>query len=342
MTREPASAPRSPGLAGLGRELAEDLVFHGFQARFLEDRVRRLAIAGDVDPGWSSFTVDVRSMVMSRAMRSTADGSGDLCYPGGHAPGPSLAFGATPLEFLRHVASRSTSPGGAREGGLSWTDTRRGLIGWGGRSGRMTQVLAGAALAFRRREENRAALAFEGGDALDCGGWHEGMNLAGALRAPLVVVVDADGSNPPSPAFDTRAVASGYGFAFDTIGHDPFEDLIRTVAAARRRAVEGGGPTLLQLGPRSDSEPWALHDGFLESVADQWGLAGPELERVERAARAGVDHAVARLGQEPLPDPPDALARVLTDAEPQSPWTRRDPPIPGPAEVPQPGTPHVR
>lgn len=341
MTREPASAPRSSGIAGLGRELAEDLVFHGFQARFLESRVRRLSIAEEVDPEWLSFTVDVRSMVMSRAMRSTADGSGDLCYPGRHAPGPSLAFGATPLEFLRHMASRSTSPGGAREGGLSWTDTRRGLIGWGGRSGRMTQVLTGAALAFSRRKENRAALAFEGSDALESGGWHEGMNLAGALRAPLIVVVDAEGPDGASPGGDTRAVAGGYGFGFGTIGQDSFEDLIRTVAAARRRAVEGGGPTLLQLGPRSDSEPWALHDGFLESAADQWGLAGPDLERIERAARAGVDHAVARLAQEPSPDPPDALARVLSDAEPSPPWTRRDPPIPGRPEVHRSGTPHV-
>ena len=111
MTREPASVPGFAGIAGPGRELAEDLVFHAFQARFLEDRVRTLSTAGEVDPCWSSFTVDVRAMVMARAMRSTADGSGDLCYPGGHAPGPALAFGATPLEFLRHMASRSTSPG---------------------------------------------------------------------------------------------------------------------------------------------------------------------------------------------------------------------------------------
>ena len=98
------------------------------------------------------------------------------------------------------------------------------------------------ALAFRRREENRAALVFEGRDALDSGGWHEGMNLAGAVRAPLIVVVDAEGSDFASPASDTRAVAGGYGFAFDTIGQDPFEDLMRTVAAARPARGRGHGP----------------------------------------------------------------------------------------------------
>jgi len=340
VVREPASPSRTSGIAGFGRETAEDLAFHGFQARFLEDRVRVLARAGEVDPDCVSFTIDVRSTVIARAMYRAADGSGDLCYPGGHAPGPSLAFGATPLEFLRHLAGKGTSAGGARDGGLSWTDTRRGLIGWPGPCGLMSQVLAGAALAFRERKQNRVALAFEGSRALDAGGWHEGMNLAGALRAPLIVVLDAPAAGTPDCVPSIRAIAEGYGFAFVELGQEPFDALASEVAAARRRAVEGAGPTLLALGPRSDSEPWALHEGFLESASAEWGLAGPELEAIERAARAGVDHAVVRLGKEPSPDPRDALAPVRTDHEPFPPWTRREPPSPGAVE-PQPGSAHV-
>lgn len=341
MVREPASPYRSSGIAGFGREVAEDLAFHGFQARFLEDRVRALARGGEIDPGCASFTIDVRSTVIARAMQRAADGSGDLCYPGGHAPGPSLAFGATPLEFLRHLACKGTSAGGAREGGLSWSDTRRGLVGWAGPCGFMTQVLAGAALAFRQRRQNRAALVFERSRALDAGGWHEGMNLAGALRAPLIVVLDAgelDRAEPRVPS--VGAVAEGYGFAFAELGQDPFDALVHEVTAARRRAVDGAGPTLLALGPPSEAGPWTLHESFLESAADQWGLAGPELGAIERAARAGVDHAVARLGKEPPPDPSDALAPVRTDHEPSPPWTRREPPSPEPAE-PQTGSAHV-
>jgi len=340
VVREPASPSRPSNTAGFGREVAEDLAFHGFQARFLEDRVRALAHAGEIDPGHASFAIDVRSTVIARAMHRAADGSGDLCYPGGHAPGPSLAFGATPLEFLRHLACKATSAGGAREGGSSWADTRRGLIGWAGPCGLMTQVLAGAALAFRRRRQNRAALAFEGSRALDAGGWHEGMNLAGALRAPLIVVLDAGTAGGADRVPSIGAVAEGYGFAFAELGQDPFEALVDRVTAARRRAVDGAGPTLLRLGPRSDSGPWALHERFLASVADQWGLAGPALDAIERAARAGVDHAVARLGKEPSPEPRDALAPVRTDHEPSPPWTRRESPSPGPAE-PQAGSGHV-
>ncbi|MDE2804591.1 MAG: thiamine pyrophosphate-dependent enzyme [Gemmatimonadota bacterium] len=325
----------------MDRGVVEDLTFHGFQARFLEDRVRALARDGEIDPGCASFTIDVRSTVIARAMYRAADGSGDLCYPGGHSPGPSLAFGATPLEFLRHLASKGTSAGGAREGGLSWADTRRGLFGWAGPCGLMTQVLTGAALAFRGRKQNRAALVFEGCRALDAGGWHEGMNLAGALRAPLIVVLDArDLDGAEQRVESIGAVAKGYGFAFAELGQDPFDALVRVVTAARRRAVDGSGPTLLELGPRSEAGPWALHESFLESASDQWGLAGAELAAIERAARAGVDHAVARLGKEPSPDPRDALAPVRTDHEPSPPWTRREPPSPGRMES-QTGSAHV-
>ncbi len=307
-------------------------MFYGFQARFLENRVRALARAGEIDRSRASFTIDVRSTVIARAMYRAADATGDLCYPGGHAPGPSLAFGATPLEFLRHLACRSTSAGGAREGGLSWADMPRGLIGWGGPAGHMTQVVAGAALAFRRRNENRAALVFEGSRAPDAGGWHEGMNLAGAWRAPLIVVLDTRDDPGTGRVQSTRAVADGYGFAFERLDQDSFETIVRKVTAARRRAVDGAGPTLLELGPRSDSEPWALHQRFLETATDQWELAGTELDAIERAAHAGVDHAVDRVDKEPSADPRDVLAPVRTDHEPSTPWTRRDPPLPGPVE----------
>ena len=224
---------------------------------------------------------------------------------------------------------------------MSWADTRRGLFGWAGPCGLMTQVLAGAALAFRRRQQNRAALVFEGCRALDAGGWHEGMNLAGALRAPLIVVLDArDPDGAEQRVESIGAVAEGYGFAFAELGQDPFDALVRVVTAARRRAVDGSGPTLLELGPRSETGPWALYESFLESASDQWGLAGAELAAIERAARAGVDHAVARLGKEPSPDPRDALAPVRTDHEPSPPWTRREPPSPGRMES-QTGSAHV-
>ena len=304
-------------------------MYLGFQTRFLEESLRDLAGSGGLHPGLADFRIDPRSIVLARAMRCATDGTGDLCHPGPLAPGPALAFGATPLEFLRHVAGKGTSPASAREGGLDWTDVRRGMIGSGAaRGGTATQVLAGAALAFGNRGEDRAAMVFEGGAALQSGGWHEGMNLAGAVRAPLIVVVAARGTGDGSVHADLEAVALGYGVAFARVGAEPPEHLFRTVAAARRRAVRGEGPTLIELVHVGNEERWASHDAFAKRATAEDGLSEPDLDAIRRAAAAGVEHAVDRLEKEPGPTARDALAPVCTDGPPPPPWTRRDPPAP--------------
>ena len=318
-------------------------MYLGFQARFLEACVRDLVRSEVLHSDLAGFRVDPRSTVLAGAMRGATDGGGDLCHPGPLAPGPALAFGATPLEFLRHLAGKGTSSASAREGGLSWTDLRRGIIGWGApRGGTATQVLAGAAFAFRQRGEDRAALVFERRSALQSGGWHEGINLAGALRAPLIVVLTAPRTGDRSGHADIQAAAASYGVAFARVGRDSPERICQTVAAARRRATIGEGPTLIELLHVGDGNRWVLHDEFAERVVTSGELSEQVLDAIRKAAAAGVEHAVARLEKEPGPATRDALAPVRTDASPLPPWTRRDPPAPDtPAPNDAMGPPHA-
>ena len=343
MTPESAGHAPTRGPATLGAKVVEDLLYLGFQARFLEAGVRDLARSEVLDPDLADFRVDGRSTIIARAMRCRPDGKGDLCHPGPLSPGPALAFGATPLEFLRHLAGKGTSPASAREGGLSWTDVRRGMIGWGSpRGGTATQVLAGAALAFRNRGEDRAALVFEGRSALQSGGWHEGFNLAGAVCAPLIVVLAAPQSGDRPDGADIEAVAASYGVASASVETETPEQLFRTVAVARRRAVSGEGPTLIELLHLGDEDRWALHDAFAERAMAEEGLSEEALGAIRKAAAAGVEHAVARLEKEPGPAARDALAPVRTDASPPPPRAPRDPPPPPPPPPDDsPGQPHA-
>lgn len=305
----------------LSREVVQDLLYQGFQARFLEGGA---GIAEATPVG-----VDIRAVVMARAMRHSSDGKGDLCSPGQLSPGPMLAFGATPLEFLRQLGRKGTAPAAARSGGRSWTDLRRGLIGWDGPPGTMTQVLAGAALAFAQRGQDRAALVFEECAAAETGGWHEGMNFAAAQAAPLIVVLDMAGCAGRAGTGEVDSVARGYGVAVATVSEEPYPELFRTVAVARRRAVQGRGPALIAMLPRGESDPWALHDAFVAWALAEAGVSESEVGAIERAASAGVDHAFSRLAREPEADPNDALVPVCAHEVPQPPWTRRTPADPG-------------
>lgn len=305
----------------LSREIVRDLLYQGFQARLLA--------GGAGMPGDTSVSVDIRTVVMARAMRHSSDGKGDLCCPGHLSPGPMLAFGATPLEFLRQLGRKGTAPAAARSGGGSWTDQRRGLIGWDGPPGTMTQVLAGAALAFAQRGEDRAALVFEEFVATETGGWHEGMNFAAAQSAPLIVVLDMTQPADRAGTGAVDAIARGYGVSAAAVAEEPYPQLFRTVASARRRAARGRGPTLIAMLPRGEGDPWALHDAFVARALDEAGVSDVEVRAIERAASAGVDHALKRLAREPEAEPHDALVPVCAHEVPQPPWTRRVPPDPG-------------
>ena len=305
----------------LSREVVQDLLYQGFQARFLEGAAGMSAA--------TPFGVDIRAVVMARAMRHSSDGKGDLCSPGHLSPGPLLAFGATPLEFLRQLGHKGTAPAAARSGGRSWTDLRRGLIGWDGPPGTMTQVLAGAALAFVQRGQDRAALVFEECAAMETGGWHEGMNFAAAQATPLIVVLDMARCAERTGTGEVDSIARGYGVAEAAVSEEPYPEVFRKVAAARRRAVQGRGPTLIAMLPGAEADPWALHDAFVAWALDEAGVTETEVRAIERAASAGVDHAFSRLAREPEADPLDALVPVCAHEVPQPPWTRRTPPDPG-------------
>ena len=313
----------------------EDLLYQGYQGRRLEEGVRR---SGFLSGPKHRFGIDARSIVIARAMMHAVDGRGDLCCPGPMSPGPALAFGATPLEFLRQLVRRGTSPAAARAGGLSWTDPRRGLIGWDGSPGMMTQVLAGAALAFAQRDENRAALVFESERALDTGGWHEGMNFAAARRVPVIVVLVAAGSAGAGRVREIDGTARGYGITAVSIGQDSHAGIFATVRAARRRAAGGGGPTLIALEGCAEDERWESQEAFASWALADGHVTEGELESIQRAAAAGVDHALGRIVKEPGPEPHDALAAVRTGHPPLRPWTRLNPPRPdGVADAPMEG-----
>ncbi len=305
----------------------EELLYQGCQGRRLEEGVRRSGLVRGLG---RPFAIDARSIVVAGAMMHGADGKGDLCCPGPASPGPALAFGATPLEFLRQLTRRGTSPAAARAGGWSWTDLRRGLIAWDGPPGTMTQVVAGIALAFAQRREPRAALVFEDEGALDTGGWHEGVNLAAAMRVPVIVAIVAADASGAAPARDIEGVARAYGIASASMGRESHLGAFATVRRARRRAVAGGGPTLLFLDGLDEDEhdPWGAHEEFADWALAEGHVGEARLASIQRAAATSVEHALDRVAKEPDPEPRDALAPVRTGRPPARPWTRLKSPRP--------------
>lgn len=124
-------------------------------------------------------------------------------------------------------------------------------------------VACGAALAYKRRDEPRVAMAICGDGATSNGRWHEALNVSAIYELPVVWVVNNNqyaysAPNPlefPVPTVAERAPA--YGMPGVRVDGANVLDVYEAASKAVDRARSGGGPTLIE----SFSLRWRGHAG---------------------------------------------------------------------------------
>ena len=348
--RAGAAAPRSlwPGpLArlknpGLSRERL--LTLHRFLRlnRMLEDKMTALYRQGKITGGlYSSRGQEAISVGTAAALDAT-----DLLAPMIRNIGALLWRGVTPLDFFRQYMARHDSPTHGKDGTLHFGNVERlSLIGPISHLGTLVPILAGAALGARLRGQNRCALTYVGDGATSTGAFHEGLNLAAALRLPLVVVVENNGyaySTPTDRQFRVRSLADkgpAYGVASESVdGTD-----VLAVYAATRRAVERGrrgeGPTLLECRclrmqghaqhddmryvPKTLLAAWAKRDPidrFERFLVDERHATPEALRAAAQGLAPGLDAAADEAAAAEPARAAEALRGVYSEPGYESPW----------------------
>jgi pyruvate dehydrogenase E1 component alpha subunit len=128
----------------------------------------------------------------------------------------------------------------------------------------ITQAV-GAAMAARRRKDPVVTISFFGDGATSSNDFHAGMNFAGVYRAPTIFFCQNNQWAISLPrARQTRSAtlaekASAYGFPGVVVDGTDLLAVHRAVTAARQRAADGEGPTLIEaqvyrFGPHSTSD----------------------------------------------------------------------------------------
>jgi 2-oxoisovalerate dehydrogenase E1 component len=114
-------------------------------------------------------------------------------------------------------------------------------------------TIAGIAMAFHLRKEDRVAVSFVGEGATSLGEWHEAINACAARKLPAIFCVQNNQTALATPLSEQSAVrvfaekAAGYGVPGITIdGTDP-EAIAAAFTWAAERARGGLGPTLIEL-----------------------------------------------------------------------------------------------
>jgi TPP-dependent pyruvate/acetoin dehydrogenase alpha subunit len=214
--------------------------------------------------------------------------------------------------IFRSYLGTADAPSGGRD--LHVGDLAQGVLPPISHVGDVVPVIAGVALSFRQRGEDRVGLTWIGDGSTRTAAAHEGINLAAVLRLPCIFIVQnnqvalgtALRQHAAGPFADWPAMYGTAGGEFD--GNHVLDALAATRLAADR-ARAGGGPALLvaetfRMGGHATHDEREARELFSAELFAAWGRRDPVglyetwLEEDAGIARSELEEIEARVGAE--------------------------------------------
>ena len=271
---------------------------------------------------------------------ATAMGPDDVGTPLHRDMGVHITRGVEPWRVFAQYMGRRDGPTHGRDGNVHMADANLGLIAMVSHLPAMLPVAVGCALAFRIREEKRVAVGWFGEGAAARGDTHEGMNLAGVRKLPVVFICDNNQwaySTPTHLGYATEHVADraqAYGFDGIVVGGTDVLAVYRETKRAIEKARAGGGPTLVECltlrmeghavhddasyVPKQMFEEWAKADPierFRTWLRDNAELTDDEEGEIASGVKKLLNDALKRAEESPLPEPSELTQGVYATPE---------------------------
>src|ERR671923_280774 len=332
---EPVSSLHEIREWGLDREDLIGIYRNMLLTRGIEERGHILYKQGKI-PG--SFYTG-RGNEASSVGVATALGPEDVGTPLHRDMGVHVTRGVEPWRIFAQYMGRIDGPTRGRDGNVHMADANLGLIAMVSHLPAMLPVAVGCALAFRIREEKRVAVAWYGEGASARGDCHEGMNLAGVRRLPVVFICDNNQWAYSTPthleyACETLADrAQAYGFEGVVVDGTDVLAVYREAKRAIEKARDGGGPTLIEsltlrmeghavhddafYVPKEMFEEWARSDPlerFRSWLRDHADMTDEQEEEITSEVKRTLNDALKRAEDSPLPDPSSLTAGVYASS----------------------------
>jgi pyruvate dehydrogenase E1 component alpha subunit len=244
--------------------------------------------------------------------------------------------GVTPARILAQYLGRAGGVTRGRDGNVHFGDATLGCVGMVSMLPDMMLVATGMAMAFKLRGERRCAMTWFGDGSTSRGDFHEAMNWAGVQKLPVIFVLENNQYAYSTPldkqfAVDPVERAAGYGFSGVTVDGNDAEAMFSVCHEARERAVDGGGPTLIEAVtmrmhghaahddmkyvPKEQVEQWRARDPIDRQEA-RLVSAGYDVEALRATVAAEIDAAAEEALASPMPDPAEAASGVFCEGEP--------------------------
>jgi TPP-dependent pyruvate/acetoin dehydrogenase alpha subunit len=258
-----------------------------------------------------------------------------------------LIRGVAPSRIFSQYMGRAAGITAGRDGNVHFGDKDLGCVGMVSMLPDMMLVATGIAMAFKIRGEARCALTWFGDGSTSRGDFHEAMNWAGVQTLPVIFVLENNQYAYSTPldkqfAVDPVKRATAYGFEGVSVDGNDAEAVFEATRSARERAVNGGGPTLIEA-VTMRMHGHAAHDDMkyvpVEQVAE-WKQRDPierqearltalgvDVEAVRAEISTELDAAVTDALAGPMPSVDGVLDGVFCEGEPEvlgdgrAPWS---------------------
>ncbi|MGP0069759.1 MAG: pyruvate dehydrogenase complex E1 component subunit beta [Isosphaeraceae bacterium] len=268
----------------------------------------------------------------------------DVVFSTHRGHGHALAKGVKPEALAAELMGRETGCSYGRGGSMHLFAPEVGMMGTSGIVGPCILQAAGAGYSFKLLQSDRVAVAFFGDGAVNNGAFHEGLNLAGIWKLPVLFVCENNEFATEVP-FQYAAGNPGVAGRAESYGLPGIEvdgnDVLAVYEAAHEavaRARRGEGATLIEcktyrtrphaegMGDytyrtREDVELWKTRCPIqrLRRMLVEESLAGEaELELIEARVESEIGAAMHFAESSAWPSPATASNHVYADPSVES------------------------
>ncbi len=299
--------------------------------RVFEERAGKEFAAGRI-PGFVHLYAGEEAVAVGVCTHLTDD---DFITSHHRGHGHCIAKGVDVRKMVAELLGREAGACRGKGGSMHIADVSKGMLGANGIVGGGFPLAAGAGLTAKTNGKGQVAVCFFGDGAANQGTFHEGLNLAGIWKLPVVFVAENNGyaeSTPVTYHMSCRDIAdraAGYGMPGVTIdGMDIFA-VYEAAGEAIARARRGEGPSLIECKTfryyghfegdaityrtKEEVDSYRSRDAIQalrRSIVQRGIAAAQELEAVDKQVQERIDDAWRFAEAAPLPAPEDALTDV--------------------------------
>src|SRR5258706_9389436 len=166
--------------------------------------------------------------------------------------GHCIAKGVSLREMVAELLGREAGACRGKGGSMHIADVNKGMLGANGIVGGGFPLAVGAGLTAKTNGKGQVAVCFFGDGAANQGTFHEGLNLAGIWKLPVVFVAENNGyaeSTPVTYHMSCRDIAdraAGYNMPGVTVDGLDVLAVHEAAGEAIARARRGEGPSLIE------------------------------------------------------------------------------------------------